>query len=419
MRLLQMTAAAAAALLLVAGSARAAAGPDDDAAAIQAAFENGTLAQGQQALEAAPAADGPSRRYALGIVQFLRAGEKLGQSWRHFGLAATRLTASIPFLRLPVGPVDPATVAPISYEEFRAVFATFVADVQVAEATFASLPDDPGKVRLRPGLVHLDYAGHGKPADTETAWQTYQRLNPRVNLSPEDAAGYAITFDAGDVPWFRGYCHVLSALAETLLGYDESRLFDHTAHLFFAQPKTSFPFLLERAPGAGSFEVSAIGDALAFIHLLDFPVREPARLASALEHLRKVPALSRESWRRIALETDDDREWVPNPRQTGVLPGVQVTQERIDAWLKTLEEADAILAGRKLLPFWRWEAGAAHGVNLPRVFTEPTAFDLVLWIQGAAAQPYLEKGALTDPKLWNDLQNAFGGQALGFALYFN
>ncbi len=399
---------------------------DDTDALIQAAFEKGTLTEGQKSLEAAvsahPAAGDPEtdrRRYALGIVRFLRAGENLGQAWRRYGLYANRLAAELPLLRLPVGQPDPATIAPVSYEDTRAVLIAFLADLKAADDILAALPDDPGKVSLRPGLVRFDYVGDGKPASTETAWKTYQRLNRVEDLTEKDAADFLIRFDAGDVPWFRGYCHLLSALAETILAYDESSVFDHTAHLFFMKPRTPFRFLF-RAPRGGvmDFDRVAISDLLAFIHLLNFPLREPARLSVALDHLTQVTKFSRESWRRILAETDDDHEWIPNPHQTGALPNAGVTQERVDAWLKMLDEDDAILAGKKLVPFWR-EGSGKTGLNLRRVFTEPTGFDLVLWLQGTAAAPYLEDGTLTDRAAWDAFDQAFSGEALGFSLYFN
>lgn len=400
--------------------------PIADDALIQAAFEKGTLAEGQKILEHSLLGDPIAseavltrHRYALGIIQFLRAGEKLGQSWRHYGLYASRLGSEMPFLRLPVGEADPAFVAPVSYEEFRAVFVTFLADLKTADDTFATLPADPGKVTLRPGLVRIDYSGDGKPADTETAWKTYGRLNRTEELTEKDVEAFLIKFDAGDVPWFRGYCHLLSALTETLLAYDESSLFDHAAQLFFTHPKIPYPFLLPASErNVMNLDLEPLSDLIAFIHLINFPVREPARLAAALDHLAQVPKFSRESWRRILAETDDDHEWLPNPHQTGALPRAGVTQERVNAWLKMLDEADAILAGKKLVPFWR-EGSGKTGLNLRRVFTEPTTFDLVLWIQGTGAAPYLENGTLTDREVWSEFDRAFSGEALGFSLYFN
>ena len=76
---------------------------------------------------------------------------------------------------------------------------------------------------------------------------------------------------------------------------------------------------------------------------------------------------SRQSWRAIQRETDDDREWVPNPHQTGVTPGARVNQPMIAAWHEFLDEAECLLQGEKLIPFWR---GGELGVNLKRVFLE-------------------------------------------------
>ncbi len=119
----------------------------------------------------------------------------------------------------------------------------------------------------------------------------------------------------------------------------------------------------------------------------------------------------------ITAETDDDHEWIPNPRQTGVVPGVKVTDEMVKGWTTFLDEADDLLEGRKLVPFWR-EAGG-RGVNLKRIFTEPMEFDLVLWVQGTAAFPYLEEGNVTKPEIWQRLQRIFQGEFIGFAIWFN
>src|SRR5262249_32617617 len=141
-----------------------------------------------------------------------------------------------------------------------------------------------------------------------------------------------------------------------------------------------------------------------------FPVREPVRLRSALEHLEAVIALSRETWAFILAETDDDHEWLPNPKQHGVL-GVNVRREMIDAWKEFLDEAEEILAGKKLVPHWRVTDG--RGINLRRVLTEPRTLDVVLWIQGSAVAPYLERGPVTRDATWDRIYRVFGGQFIG------
>jgi hypothetical protein len=135
---------------------------------------------------------------------------------------------------------------------------------------------------------------------------------------------------------------------------------------------------------------------------------------------------SRASWTRILAESDDDREWIPNPTQTGVIPGVRINREMIDGWHGFLDECENLLTGDKLVPFWRGykerpeEALAAgRGVNLRRVFLEPREFDLVLWITGTGATPYLEEGKLADPEVFQRLTRIFGGEFIGFAIWFN
>ena len=117
-------------------------------------------------------------------------------------------------------------------------------------------------------------------------------------------------------------------------------------------------------------------------------------------------------------ETDDDREWIPNARQqNAALPGVMISPEMIDEWHAVLDESEAILPGKKLIPYWR--PGDNRDLNLKRVFFEPQMFDLVLWVQGSAAVPYLERGPSTSPELWNRVQRVFGGQLGMFAIWFN
>ncbi|MSR58456.1 MAG: hypothetical protein EXS05_12520 [Planctomycetaceae bacterium] len=130
-----------------------------------------------------------------------------------------------------------------------------------------------------------------------------------------------------------------------------------------------------------------------------------------------MASLSRRSWDLILNETDDDHEWIPGPKQTGVIPNVHVTQEMIDGWRMFLSEAELILKGEKLVPFWR--GNQPRGVNLRKVFMQPQPFDLVMWVQGTGAAPYLEQGTLTDPAVWERLLRVFQGEFIGFAFWFN
>ena len=92
-----------------------------------------------------------------------------------------------------------------------------------------------------------------------------------------------------------------------------------------------------------------------------------------------------------------------------------VTQEQIDGWMLLLDEFEALLKGEKLLPHWRFD----KGINLRRMFLEPTTFEVVLLIQGSAAIPYLEDGILTEGVTWQRIGGLIGGNFIGYAIWFN
>lgn len=89
--------------------------------------------------------------------------------------------------------------------------------------------------------------------------------------------------------------------------------------------------------------------------------------------------------------------------------------DQIVAWMEVLDEVEALLDGTKLMPHWRFN----KGVNMRRVFDEPTPFDLILWITGPSAFPYLEDGPVLTSRRWNDIIRAFDGQFGSYAIWFN
>jgi hypothetical protein len=375
---------------------------------------SGRLAEGELALRAHlkhnPRDD--EARFGLGTLQFVRSVERLAQSLHHYGLR--HRIQVVPFLRMPVGPN--ASPEPINYEEFRLIFQTFSVDLMRVESTLAEIRDPKVKLRLHFAQIRMDVNGDGTAQPEESLWKMYARLNRRAGVTEETAQKLVIAFDKGDVHWLRGYCHLLAAFCDTILAYDMKELFESTGHVFFPEIESPHAHLRWQTDERRDWTFE-IADAVAAIHLCRFEVREPHRLKSAHTHLIAVVDQSRLSWKAIQAEADDEFEWVPNARQTGVIPGVRVTQEMIDGWHEFLDEFAAILNGEKLLPHWRVMDG--RGINLKRVFAEPRTFDLVLWAQGSAATPYLEKGELTQPETWMRLNRVFRGEFIGFAIWFN
>ncbi|MCB1380686.1 MAG: hypothetical protein KDK89_20305 [Alphaproteobacteria bacterium] len=355
-------------------------------------------------------------RYALGLTQFLRTIEGMAQAMYQHGLEPPRgMETDFPFFRFPV-PRNPSP-EPLDYQKMRGIFADAISGFATADATLARMSETEVKLPVAIGLARLDLNGDGKADDGESLWSVFDRTLGGGNLSPEIAERFVITFDRADAAWLRGYSHLLSALLEFVLAHDWKDGFDASFHMFF--PRAGLPgTMLDEGvpPRYAGFDERPLVDLIAFIHLMHWKVVEPERLTASLGHLEHVVSLSRESWRFILAETDDEAEWIPSPAQKNrVLPGAPVTQQTVDGWMMFLSEFDAILQGKTLIPHWR----LAKGINFRRVFTEPRTFDPILWAQGSAALPYLEDGPMTDGQTWGRIMMMFEGNFLGYAVWFN
>jgi len=404
------------AALLMLGVAPAAAAEAPAIGEARALLEVGRLADAAATLEThlqnTPGDD--SARFALGGVQFMQATERLGQSLYRHGLEPSPDVFAMPFFRMPV-PHNPAP-EPLTYEKARAIIQRFIDDLAIAEATLAQVQDSNAQFPLAIGLVRFDLDSDGTPTDRETLWEVYRRLNNAPQLPPEEVAKFTIDFDGSDAPWLRGYSHLLMGLGEFLLAHVWHESFDHTFQTLFPRAGLPFQALTDRsARSADMNDYDEIADLIAFIHLNHWPVTQPERMARVLHHLESMVDLSRENWRRVLAETDKGREWLPNPQQTGAIPGLAVTQQRIDAWMMFLDEFGAMLKGDLLMPHWR----LTQGVNLRRVFLEPRTFDIVLWIQGSAALPYAEPGPVSRRETWQQMMLLMEGDFFTYALWFN
>lgn len=387
----------------------------DDASAAQALtvehLEAGTLAEGEAAL-AAMLADDPANADAqlgLGVIRFMQAIEHLSQGLYTYGLKSPEAFMA-PVVRLPV-PENPHP-QPITYQDFRDLLQTYVDDLALAEATLAGVHDDDVELVLDLKTIRYDGDGDGIVADDERFIDVIQHVSGLTDAEMANSLTFA--FDLGDVYWLRGYCHVLMAFGEFLLAYDWHESFDASFFNFFPAMHSPFRDALKPPGDESNDQFGPVADAVSFLHIR-WPVTEPDRMATARVHLKEMIALSRQSWDAIEAETDDDREWIPNARQTSPFTSLVVDQERIAAWRQVLDEADAVLDGDKLVPHWRLE----QGINLRRVFEEPEPFDLVLWITGPAALPYLEDGPISTSDEWARLTAAFRGSFGLFALWVN
>lgn len=370
---------------------------------------SGGLADGAAELSAMISADGDNHdaRLGLGMVQFLQSVEHLSQGLYRYGLQPPQ-SFLLPIVRLPV-PVN-RNSEPVDYDKFRALLLAFVADLATAEATLAGVSSPEVKIPVDIAAVRYDADGDGTVESLDQVFATILDLD----LAEIDRGPAVVAFDTADAYWFRGYANVLMALGEFLLAHDWRESFDVSFHVFFPRAQSAFQQALA-APSPDSFigSETAIADLISFLHIR-WPVAEPARMAAVREHLKAMVAMSREHWAATVAEIDNDREWIPSADQISYL-GTPVTAVQIAAWHDVLGEVEALLDGSKLMPHWRFD----KGVNLRRVFEEPRPFDLILWITGPSAFPYLEDGEVLTSERWEEITDAFEGSFGSYAIWFN
>jgi hypothetical protein len=392
---------------------------------------SGTLTEAEQKLtkhlQEKPKDD--AARMVLGTAQFLRTFEMVGAKLYEHGIRTEfgPLRVRGPFVGVfPKNPNPKET----TYDDVRALLEMTLAQLARSEATLAKITDKDVRVPMQLAKVRLDPFGQGKSVSAVDLM--------RAMGAPEDdiqqAEKFAIGFDRGDVCWLRGYMHLLSAMGELLLSVDGQEAFDHCGPMFFTNAKTPYAFIKEdwdwlaEQEGFGIFNnwrrQAGIGSDIFAIPVttLRIPVRDRDRPAKAHAHIMEALTLAKQMWSFYKAETDDDLEWIPNPNQTGVL-GLPVTEEMVTTWLSTLDETEAVLSGRSLIPFWRGN-NPTQGINLKRVFTEPgEEFWLVGWIQGTEAVPYLEDGEVTQfagRDLPGSIMQSFGPMRFaGYAFWFN
>lgn len=354
-------------------------------------------------------------RYGLAMVRFARAIEKFGRHQYRHGLHPTPFM-EVPLMRFPV-PQNPKPEI-LTYETQRAALQTLLDDLSGVEKTLAAMQGKDVKIVLDLEKVRLDFAPGANDATPKTLMSVLRAINPatRGTATENAESSFEVAFDTADALWLRGYCHLLSASLEFVLGHDWRDTFTVGAGYFYPQPDSMHDN--QSPPELQSYRGTEyrIADGIAALHQIRWPVIEPDRLKRTREHLKQVVALSRDNWKAILAETDDDREWIPSPKQkNAAMPAMAITEERVTAWLAALDAFDAVLEGRKLIPHWRM----MKGVNLKRVLEEPRTFDLVLWASGHAALPYLEDGPVLTSQEYAAWERVFQGNFLFFAIYFN
>lgn len=386
--------------LMVSASALMAA----DVPLVESYLHSGKFDQGEQVLERrlAEVPQDQQARFGLGVLQFFRGVERLGQGLHYYGVKNQGMGQL--FLRFPVP--EQKNPAPIGYREFRRLLDDFRRDLALAEGTLAAIEGDQVQLPLRLAEIHLDLDHDGKATDRLLdIMQSYNGRRPFPNLAQNP--DFLVKFDRGDVAWLRAYCHLLMGVLDIILGVDSEATFNWQSGNLFANPRHPFR-------GTDEEKWKAWAEAAESSRVI-----EPLRWARARQHYLKAAELNHEVWQHIRKETDNDFEWLPNPRQTSVL-GMRVEERMIDAWLALWDELTLLLNGNKTLPYMLspnlGNENPRVGVNVQRFLDDPpeTSTDFrKLDARYFSDAPEVDVGRLIQ---W---YFAFGNSPIPMAIWFN
>ena len=374
--------------------------------------------------------------FAAGLTELIGGVEALSQALYRHGATTPGTPAAAMLLGMGLdggstsAPANP-NPEPLSYEQLRTMLGNYVVAMDNARDYFKQADTGSFVVTIDPLRVRIDLDGDGTAREGETLGAMIGAVGGFADIPAPDgpplggkiknkgmepAADTSIGFDNADAIWFAGYTQVVAAPLDLLLAHDFSEFFDAYLHRVF--PEAGLP-MQDYSTGSTLFmdpdSDAFIADIVAALHTADFPVTDRERLAGVLERLNAIVALSRKNWELILAETDDNRELVPGPHQTSLVPDMPVTSETLEAWMATLSTVDQILAGELLIPHWRFK----QGFDLKAYFETATETDVVMLFTGLGALPYLKDGPIADATSFAAANRVFGENWPGFALWFN
>jgi len=352
----------------------------------------------------------PSDLFALGGVRFLGAVEGALQN-----LYATQINremaemSDLPFLRLPLPP-NPDAV-PFRPAVIADTFAAALGDLEGSLSALDTITDaDDVGVTINTADLWFDINANGTREVGEGMLEVAaSQLNRRLDgtlIAP------VVRFDTSDAAWLSAYAHLLSGVSETILALDPTSAI---------QRVTESAAAMEALNDGGRQMIFMPGedtwiDVIAmFIHAIEGqPDVERSRNAHA--HFLGMIADNQTFWSRVATETDNKLEWIPNPSQASVLP-LEFPADVGSQWRMVLAEAEAVLRGDLLIPHWRLGDGA--GINLAKAMQNPPEIDIIAIIQGEGVLPYLEEGTRMSGRSLTQFQRMLGGDAGLYMIIFN
>lgn len=245
------------------------------AALVQTHLGNGRIGEAEEQLLAMTAATGGNAdaHLGLGLVRSARAFEKLSQALYRVGFASKVGGYQALFgLHAPI-PVNPDP-QPVTYEEFRGMLATFIADLESADQALQAVGDKPAKLSVDLSVARFDWNGDGMLGPEDQFGMAISDINDAGSPKP-----FLVSFDTADAKWLRGYCNILMAVTKAWLSHDFSETWDFSFRLLFPRAVST----IAAAEGGDVHDNTLFGvekqqaddlaDLVTFLHTIRWPVQ--------------------------------------------------------------------------------------------------------------------------------------------------
>ena len=367
------------------------------------------LGQTEATLAALPTPT-PDDLFALGGIRFLMGIEQALQlRWQ---VGATGELAPLPILRLQLPP-NPAP-QPMRASLLAEIFTGITAQMTFADAALAAVPQGADlalTIRLPDLWFDINANATRDPAEDLLPLALDSFTMPFAD--PAAPAATTIRFDTADLHWLRAYTHLLSATGSLVLAFDPTAA---TQKVLTAAADKRARFGSLSPSTLDQFNTDAWLDkaAIAILALRQQP--DPVLTRQTAAHLKQMIALNIRFWQAVGQETDNDAEWIPNPRQTAAL-GFILPDGADLLWQGILSDLDQLLAGRVLFPHISFPPES--GINIAKWLENPNPLDLVGWIHGMDALPYAETGPIISNQAAVGFEQLLEGRGLLFAFLLN
>ncbi len=352
-------------------------------------------------------------RFALGAVRFLRGIENTLQfRWQH-NMAIKDF--DMPGLSLPVPPNPDA--APFTPDLILTLFEHLRDDMALTQDTLGQV--DAQDVALEIDLtdiwfdINMNQQRDFGEGLIEVGLNTVASPRQAAEMAAQGMDNTLVRFDSADVAWLNAYSHLLGGISELVIAFDPTE-----AIAKVLETDQQLINLRGNRPSESFYDAQFGGwvDRFAMVYgaLNQQPLADHTRAARF--HFLIMLSENKTFWARVALETDNENEWIPNAHQTAAL-GFTLPEGAAESWQAVLDDAEKLLNGKLLVSYWRLEP--MGGINVMKLFENPPVVDIVDWVQGSGLLPYMELGPTVSTRNLRQFDRMMSGDALLYSILFN